>query len=68
MRKRFLVTLVFGAAGLAMALPIGDRLGLAAWQALVGCSVAGILVGWVVSVFLDIFISGNDADVSENGN
>jgi len=64
MRKRLLVTLVLGAAGLAVALPIGDRLGLAPWQALIACSVAGILLGWVVSVFLDIFVS-SEAD-SEN--
>lgn len=65
MRKRLLVTLVFGAAGLAVALPIGDHFGLAAWQSLIACSVAGILLGWVVSVFLDIFVSGGDADASE---
>jgi hypothetical protein len=44
MRKRLLVTLVFGAAGLAMALPIGDRLGLAPVLALIGRLVAGVLV------------------------
>ncbi|HTR39970.1 MAG TPA: hypothetical protein VMH80_29060 [Bryobacteraceae bacterium] len=62
MRKRLIVTLVFGAAGLAVALPIGDRFGLAAWQSLIACSVAGILLGWVVSVFMDIFVTGSAED------
>jgi hypothetical protein len=57
MRKRLLICLVFGATGLAAALPIGDRLGISALQALIGCAAAGVLVGYLVSVFLDIFLS-----------
>jgi hypothetical protein len=66
MRKRLVVTLVFGAAGLAIALPIGDRLGLTAPQALIGCGVAGVLIGWALSVFLDIFLSGSGTEEIEN--
>ena len=55
MRKRLLVSAPFGAMGLAAALPIGDRLGLNAIVALIGCCVAGVFLGYLVSIFLDIF-------------
>ena len=61
MRKRLLTCLIFGATGLAAALPIGDHLGLNMIEALIGCSLAGIILGYLVSVFLDIF-STNDSN------
>ena len=57
MRKRLLVSFVFGALGLATALPLGDRLGLTTIQAMIAFSVAGLFVGYVVTIFLDIFAS-----------
>jgi hypothetical protein len=51
-----------------MALPIGDRLGLAPVLALIGHLVAGVLVGYLVSVFLVIFLSGTGSDTTENEN
>ncbi len=59
MRKRLLITMVFGMAGLATALPIGDRLGIGAPEAMIGGAVAGVLLGYVLSVFLDIFLNGS---------
>jgi len=59
MRKRLLTCLIFGATGLAAALPIGDQLGISTMEALIGCSVAGIVLGYLVSVFLDIFSTNN---------
>ncbi len=55
MRKRLLVSFVFGALGLATALPLGDRLGLTALQALIAFSLAGIFIGYLLTIFLDIF-------------
>jgi hypothetical protein len=57
MRKRLLVALVFGAAGLAVALPIGDRFGYGPVQSLIGCGAAGAFLGYVISIFLDIFLT-----------
>jgi hypothetical protein len=57
MRKRLLVALVFAAAGLAMAIPLGDRLGYGAVQSLIGCGAAGAFLGYVISIFLDIFLA-----------
>ena len=55
MRKRLLVSFVFGALGLATAVPIGDRLGLTTIQALIAFSAAGLFVGYVLTIFLDVF-------------
>ena len=55
MRKRLLVSFVFGALGLATAMPLGDWLGLTTAQAMVVFSGAGLFVGYVITIFLDIF-------------
>jgi hypothetical protein len=65
MRKRLLVAVVFAAVGLAVALPLGDRFGYGAVQSLVGCGAAGAFIGYVVSIFLDIFVTHSHAE-SEN--
>ena len=57
MRKRLLVALVFGAVGLAVAVPLGDRFGYGALQSLIACGAAGAFLGYVVSIFLDIFLT-----------
>ena len=57
MRKRLLVSFVFGALGLATALPLGDKLGLTPIVAMVAFSIAGLFLGYVVTIFLDIFTS-----------
>lgn len=64
MRKRLLVCLVFGVTGLATAMPIGDQLGLSMVQALIGCSLAGILLGYLVSVLLDIFADNSGTETN----
>jgi hypothetical protein len=66
MRKRLLVAAVFTAAGLAIALPIGDRFGLGVAQALIGCGAAGAFIGYMVSIFLDIFLASNQSTEIEN--
>jgi hypothetical protein len=66
MRKRLLVAVVFAAVGLAVALPLGDRFGYGAVQSLVGCGAAGAFIGYMVSIFLDIFITNTHASESEN--
>jgi hypothetical protein len=56
-RKRLLVSFVFGALGLATALPLGDRLGLTTIQAVIAFSAAGLFIGYVLTIFLDVFTS-----------
>jgi hypothetical protein len=56
-RKRLLVSFVFGALGLATALPLGDRVGLTTVQAIIAFTAAGLFVGYVLTIFLDVFTS-----------
>jgi hypothetical protein len=60
-RKRLLVSFVCGARGLAIALPLGDRLGLGTIQALIAFSAAGLFVGYVLTIFLDVFTASTTA-------
>jgi hypothetical protein len=68
MRKRLLVAVVFAAAGLAVAVPLGDRFGFVPTQALIGCGAAGAFVGYVVSIFLDIFLTSTHSTETETEN
>lgn len=62
MRKRLLVSFVFGALGLATALPLGDRLGLSTVQAMIAFSMAGLFIGYVLTIFLDIFATSTTVE------
>ena len=66
MRKRLLVAAVFSVAGLAVAMPIADRFGVGTVQALIGCGAAGAFLGYVVSIFLDIFLTTSHSTETEN--
>jgi uncharacterized membrane protein len=66
MRKRLLVAVVFAAAGLAVAFPIGDRFGYGPVQSLLGCGAAGAFLGYVISIFLDIFLTNAHTGEIEN--
>jgi len=56
MKKRLVVSAAFAAVGLAIAIPIGDRLGLDTAVAMIGCTLAGFALGYCVSIFLDVFL------------
>jgi hypothetical protein len=60
------VSVVFGALGLATALPLGDRLGLTAVQALIAFGLAGVFIGYVLTIFLDIFGNTGSSNETEN--
>jgi ethanolamine transporter EutH len=66
MRKRLLVAAVFALAGLAVAIPLGDWLGFGHTQALICCCAAGAFVGYVLSIFLDIFLTPSHSTEIEN--
>jgi hypothetical protein len=66
MRKRLLVALVFAALGLAVALPLGDRFGFGTVQSLIGFGAAGAFLGYVISIFLDIFLTSSHTSEIEN--
>jgi hypothetical protein len=66
MRKRLLVALVFSAAGLAVAIPLGSKLGFGPVQALIACGAAGAFLGYVISIFLDIFLTNSHSSEIEH--
>jgi hypothetical protein len=61
-RKRLLVSFVFGALGLATALPLGDRVGLTTIQAMIAFSAAGLFLGYVLTIFLDVFTTTSSTE------
>jgi hypothetical protein len=66
MRKRLLVAVVFAAVGLAVAIPLGDLFGLGHTQALICGGAAGAFIGYVISIFLDIFLTTSHSTEIEN--
>jgi hypothetical protein len=58
--------MVFAGLGLAVAVPLGDRLGYGTVQSLIGCGAAGAFLGYVVSIFLDIFLTNSHTPEIEN--
>jgi len=66
MRKRLLVSVACAAVGLAAALPVGDQLGLPAPVALIGFGVGGLLVGYALSMFLDVFLTSTSSDATSS--
>ncbi len=66
MRKRLLVAAVFAAVGLAVAIPLGDLFGLGHIQALISGGAAGAFLGYIISIFLDIFLTTNHSTETEN--
>jgi len=63
MRKRLLACLIFGATGIAAALPVGDHLGISLVPSLAGGLLVGVFIGYVVSIFLDIFLSNSTNEI-----
>jgi len=57
MRKRLLLSAAFAIVGLAAAIPIGDRLGIGAVESLIGCTLLGSVLGYMLSIFLDVFLT-----------
>ncbi|HEX4592778.1 MAG TPA: hypothetical protein VH157_00815 [Bryobacteraceae bacterium] len=62
MRKRLLVSFVCGAVGLATAVPLGDQLGLSTVQSLIAFSAGGLFVGYVLTIFLDVFTASTTTE------
>ena len=66
MRKRLLVSVAFAAVGLAAAIPVGEQIGLSMPVALVGFGLGGLLIGYALSTFLDVFLPSASTDTTES--
>ena len=63
MQTRLLACLAGGLLGAVLTSTVSSGLGLTPVLAFIGCSLAGIAVGYVASILLDIF-AGNYEDVN----
>lgn len=49
-----------------MAIPLGEKLGYGPVPSLVACGAGGAFIGYVVSIFLDIFLTNGHSTGFEN--
>ena len=66
MRKRLLLSFAFGLLGLALALPLGGRLGLSTPVSLIAFTTVGIFLGYIASIFFDVFFGDAGQTEPEN--
>lgn len=62
MRTRLLACLAGGLLGVAVALPVEQSLALSPTIALIGCPLLGAALGYVVSMFFDVFTASEEKD------
>ena len=58
MRVRLMLSLLFGIIGLGVAYAAGDPFGLSSLQAMIGFTVAGLFVGYLLGTVLNVFLAG----------
>jgi hypothetical protein len=64
MRKRLIVCIAGGLAGIVLAFPLNSSLELPRSVATVGCSLAGAVIGYLVSVLIEVFAAdAKESDV-----
>jgi hypothetical protein len=64
-RKRLLVCGAFGLLGLAAGIPVSDYFGIGIAPAFGACAGAGLVLGYVVSIMVDVFLGGAGETESE---
>lgn len=62
MQRRLLATLAGGLLGVALSSTINARLDAPPVIAVIGCSLAGLALGYVVSTLFDVFTAPSDAN------
>ncbi len=67
MRTRLFASLGGGLLGLAVASPINASLDLPKALAFLGCSLAGLVVGYVGSMMFDVFAGQSGPDRGDSG-
>lgn len=65
MRKRLLLSLAFGAVGLAAAPVVGELAGVSNVVALGIGGIAGAALGCVISIFVDVFVAPGTAETEQ---
>jgi uncharacterized membrane protein len=67
-RTRLIACLIGGCLGLVLAPPINGSLGLNPTVALIGCALAGLVLGYVASVVFAAFTVSPEEEVAEPEN
>ena len=57
MQTRLIFCLAGGVLGLLVPLTVGGNMGLSPLFAMLGFTAIGVVVGYVVSVFIDVFVA-----------
>jgi len=65
MQTRILATVVGCLLGVVFAPTINGTIGLSPVVAFIGCAVGGAVLGWVASLFIDVFKSSAVQDRSD---
>ena len=58
MRTRLIACLAGGLLGAVVASPVGGSLDLSPMVVWIGCPLAGVALGYVASIFVDVFAAG----------
>jgi flagellar biosynthesis protein FliR len=62
MRKRIVICLAFALVGVLFSFPISDRFGIELVWALPSGLVAGVFLGYMVSIMFDVFFGVTDTE------
>ena len=66
MRTRLLACVAGGLLGAVVASPVNGSIGLDPMVALIACSTIGLALGYVASMFVDVFSSSNEEESAES--
>jgi hypothetical protein len=62
LRTRLLACVAGGSLGAVVASPISQSLNVSLTLALIGCSLLGVGLGYVVSIFFDVFTASSEEE------
>ena len=65
-RTRLLACFAGGLLGVVVASPISQSLNVSLTLALIGCSLLGLALGYVVSIFFDVFTASSEEEAVES--
>ena len=66
MRTRLLACLAGGLVGVAVAFPVEQSFAISPTIALIGCAFLGAALGYVVSMFFDVFTAAEEEEKVES--